>query len=42
VEDEFEEKKYWNKREHSNKGKLLWVLLGVCILITSLLAAFSP
>jgi len=35
---EFEEKKYWNKREHSNKGKLLWGLSVICLLITALMA----
>jgi len=42
IDQEINQKKYWNQREYTNKGKFLWALLAGCILITSLLAALTP
>jgi len=36
--DEIPEKTYWNQRSRTNKGKLLWVLLGIFLLVEVLIA----
>jgi len=38
VKAETGEKIYWNQRGRTNKGKLLWVLLGLFLLIEVLIA----